>query len=86
VNLSSDLIIAAEKAISVAFDIGPDGLLTYVWDARIRSVNPGFCFKVAGWTVAGRSADGRKTLLHKPADLAGIRSETAGQTAGLGKP
>jgi hypothetical protein len=84
-NLSSDLIIAAEKAIVIAFDIGPDGLLTYVWDSRIRSVNPGFCFKMAGWKVVGRSADGRKTLLHKPVDLAGIRSEPAGQTAGLNR-
>ena len=24
-----------------------------------------FCFKRAGWSAIGRSADGRKTLLHK---------------------
>jgi hypothetical protein len=69
--LSSDLILAAEKAVLGSFDIGPDGLLTYIWDARVRSTNPGYCFKVAGWKVAGRSADGRKTLLQKPATLAG---------------
>lgn len=64
--LSSVLIVAAEHALyDAGVDIGPDGLLTYVWDSKIRSVNPGYCFKVAGWRRVGRSADGRKTLLHK---------------------
>lgn len=48
----------------------------------IKSTNPGCCFKAAGWHRAGkcadckdwrgRSADGRKTLLHKRYALAGI--------------
>jgi hypothetical protein len=59
---SSDLIRDAETAIT---DCGPDGLLTYVWDARVKSVNPGYCFKQAGWRAIGRSADNRKTLLQK---------------------
>lgn len=66
---SSDLILAAERALT---DCGPDGLLTYVWDARVRSVNPGYCFKQAGWRTKGRSADGRKTLLHKPFEKRGL--------------
>lgn len=65
--LSSDLILDAEQAIvDCGYDCGPDGLITYVWDARIASQNPGYCFKRAGWKVAGRSADNRKTLLQKP--------------------
>lgn len=65
--LSSLLILDAETAILEAgHSCGPDGLLTYVWDARIRSTNPGACFKHAGWRAAGRSADRRKTLLRKP--------------------
>jgi len=60
--LSSDLILAAE---AFPYEIGPDGLLTYVWDAKIRSSNPGCCFKHAGWRAIGRSADNRKTLLQK---------------------
>ena len=70
--LSSALILAAEAAL-VGFkgQCGPDGLITYVWDSRVRSANPGFCFKLAGWSTAGRSADGRKTLLQKPWELAG---------------
>lgn len=63
---SSDLIKDAERVFEeLALDIGPDGLLTYVWDKRVRSTNPGFCFKCAGWRAIGRSADRRKTLLQK---------------------
>jgi hypothetical protein len=62
---SSDLILAAERELLARYDCGPDGLLTYVWDARVQSANPGYCFKVAGWKRIGRSADGRKSLLQK---------------------
>jgi hypothetical protein len=65
--LSSTLVLAAERSLVAAgVTCGPSGMLTYVWDARIRSTNPGACFKRAGWRAVGRSADGRKTLLHKP--------------------
>ena len=62
---SSDLILAAEKELLERYDVGPDGLLTYVWDKKVESVNPGYCFKVAGWKRIGRSQDDRKTLLQK---------------------
>lgn len=69
---SSELIVAAEQMLrDMQVTCGPDGLLTYVWDKRVRSTNPGYCFKRAGWTRAGRSADGRKTLLRKPFAAAG---------------
>jgi hypothetical protein len=69
---SSDLILAAElQLVEHAPDCGPDGMITYVWDRRVRSVNPGYCFKMAGWEVTGRSADNQKTLLQKPFELAG---------------
>lgn len=61
--LSSALIIAAEAFI---VECGPDGLMTYIHDRKVRSANPGCCFKAAGWKVMGRSKDGRKTLLTKP--------------------
>lgn len=61
--LSSVLILAAEQFIT---QCGPDGLITYVHDRKVRSVNPGCCFKAAGYTRTGRSRDGRKTLLQKP--------------------
>lgn len=65
-GLSSELVLAAERTL-LALDLGcgPDGLLTYVWDRKVRSTNPGCCFKMAGWRAAGRSADNRKTLLQK---------------------
>src|SRR5690348_16388991 len=69
--LSSKLILRAESILLAIYDCGPDGLLTYVWDKKIRSVNPGACFKHAGWRRAGRSADGRKTLLQKLVHRAG---------------
>lgn len=68
---SSELILAAEAVLLAEKDCGPDGLLTYVWGEKVRSVNPGYCFKVAGWRVKGRSADGRKTLLQKPVCVCG---------------
>lgn len=64
-GLASGLILAAEQILLERHDCGPDGLMTYVWDKRVRSVNPGYCFKVAGWKPIGRSADNRKTLLQK---------------------
>ncbi len=73
-DLSSDLIRAAEAELVQRFDCGPSGFLTYVWDKKIRSSNPGYCFKRAGWVVhpeRPRSADGKKTLLWKPFDMAG---------------
>lgn len=71
--LASDLILAAERAlVAEVGECGPDGLITYVWDDKVESSNPGYCFKCAGWLVTGRSADGRKTLLQKPWERAGI--------------
>lgn len=68
VGRSSDLILGAEEALlETGVTVGPAGLITYVWDSRVRSANPGYCFKCAGWRVTGKSADGKKTLLQKPA-------------------
>jgi hypothetical protein len=69
---SSDMILHAEAELArAALGCGPDGMLTYVWDSKIASANPGYCFKRASWVTAGRSADKRKTLLYKPFELAG---------------
>lgn len=68
---SSDLILEAE--LFLPDDCGPDGLLTYVFDKKVNSINPGFCFKKAGYKRIGRSADKRKTLLQKPFTKRGQR-------------
>lgn len=74
---SSELILDAERELAASgLGCGPDGMLTYVWDSKVRSLNPGYCFKMAGWEAVDRSADRRKTLLFKPFELAGVtRSE-----------
>jgi hypothetical protein len=66
-GLSSELIREAEEELLDRYDVGPDGFITYVWDSKVRSANPGACFKRAGYRRRGRSADGRKTLLTKAA-------------------
>lgn len=76
--LSSVLILDAERGIAeLGYDCGPDGLLTYVWDRKVRSVNPGACFKHSGWKAVGRSADNRKTLLQKAFAVALAPSKAA---------
>lgn len=70
---SSDMILDAELAIGeCGYGCGKDGMITYVFDKKVASANPGYCFKRAGWSVAGRSADKKKTLLMKPFALAGV--------------
>ena len=72
---ASTLILEAEAwLVAERGNCGPSGLLTYVWDKKVASRNPGYCFKCAGWIVhpeKPRSADNRKTLLWKPWALAG---------------
>jgi hypothetical protein len=77
--LSSALVLDAERALGalevageLAAPCGPSGMLTYVWRKRVQSPNPGYCYKVAGWTKIGTCRKGSKDLLHKPFDLAGI--------------
>jgi hypothetical protein len=72
---ASQLILAAEEFLR-GETCGPDGLLTYVWDKRVASANPGYCFKKAGYRVRGRSADDKKTLLSKPFEFLGMAPET----------
>ena len=62
-SLSSLLI---QEASELAWRRWPSKrLFTYVWDTKVESVNPGYCFKMAGWKTCGRNADGRLTILQK---------------------
>lgn len=76
--LSSRLVLDAELALALltrdgklAGPCGPSGMLTYVWRTKVLSANPGYCYKVAGWSKVGVSACGRKDLLQKPFSMAG---------------
>lgn len=54
--LSSTLILEAEQH---AWSRWPGArLYTYVKTAAIRSTNPGYCYKCAGWSECGRTKSG----------------------------
>ncbi|MCY4522233.1 MAG: hypothetical protein OXC13_15835 [Caldilineaceae bacterium] len=64
-HLSSDLLRAGMAA---AWRRWPDTrLYTYVNPRRVRSPNPGYCFKRAGWRHCGRTAKGLHVLECWPA-------------------
>lgn len=61
-RLSSEVILEAEQLVVEAW--GENRAFTYV-DARcIKSANPGYCYKKAGWFQIGQSKSG-KILLEK---------------------
>lgn len=55
--VASELI---REAVSLARTRWPAHrrMFTYVWPAKVRSVNPGYCFKKAGWTQCGTTKGG----------------------------
>jgi hypothetical protein len=58
---SSDIILEAE---AMAIDKwGPNRLYAYVDAAKIKSANPGYCFKMAGWHFLKLSAGGKHLLV-----------------------
>ncbi|MEF3312563.1 hypothetical protein PV433_27105 [Paenibacillus sp. GYB004] len=63
-HLSSDMIRAAVTATIEKWGVPPkDGLITYVDASKIKSTNPGCCFKAAGWRHIGESKRRGLTLL-----------------------
>ena len=66
-RLSSDIILEAEEAAFAKW--GPNRLYTYVAPDKIKSRNPGYCFKKAGWKYVRLSASGQH-LLSKYDELA----------------
>lgn len=55
VRRSSDIILECEAIATARW--GPNRMYTYVNPAKIKSVNPGYCFKQAGWRNV-RNSDG----------------------------
>lgn len=65
-HLSSELI---RQADAVADCVWPgERHYTYVDSTAIRSINPGFCFKRAGWRDCGRTKGGLHILEREPGD------------------
>lgn len=62
--LSSDLIRAAIPWVNEAWGLPQFGYDTYVWPAKLRSTNPGYCYLRAGWQKDGWSKDGKKRRLY----------------------
>lgn len=61
---SSDIILEAERFAIEKWGVGRG--YTYVDPARIKSVNPGYCYKVAGWRQVGFSKSGQVLLVKDP--------------------
>lgn len=62
--LSSALI---EEAVRMAREKWPGArLFTYVNPEEVKSFDPGYCFKCAGWKVVGENKDGRLIVLEAP--------------------
>lgn len=62
---SSEVILEAE-ALAVE-KWGPNRMFTYVDPAKVRSANPGCCFKKAGWRKVGESESGKHLLAKEAA-------------------
>jgi len=72
-RLSSDIILEAEQE---AFNKwGINRVYTYVNGKKIRSSNPGCCFKKAGWVRQGFSRSGLTLLVKEPVDFAAKSEE-----------
>ena len=59
-RLSSDIVLEAERHAWEKW--GPNRLYTYVAPDKIRSRNPSYCYKVAGWHYEGLSKSGQHRL------------------------
>lgn len=60
---SSQLILEAEKFASERWP--GERFYTYVNPKKIKSTNPGYCFKIAGWTECGKTAKRKLIILEK---------------------
>jgi hypothetical protein len=59
-RVSSEVILECERIATARW--GPNRGYTYVKPSAIRSDNPGYCFKMAGWKFARLSAKGLHLL------------------------
>ncbi len=61
--LSSYLILEAEKLAYERW--GNQRFYTYINPSKIRSTNPGYCFKKAGWSVCGVTKVNKLIIMEK---------------------
>lgn len=69
-GLSSAMIDQAVSATRAYYGMPPSkGIITFVDPHKIRSTNPGACYKHAGWTLVGAAKDGKPCLQLLPKDM-----------------
>jgi len=61
---SSEIVLEAERHAIDKW--GPGRGYTYVDPRRIKSTNPGYCYKIAGWRQMGFSKSGQVLLVKDP--------------------
>jgi len=61
--LSSELILEAEQLAALRWP--GERLYTYVNQRKIKSANPGYCFKLAGWHYCGLTKSKKLHILEK---------------------
>lgn len=82
-RLSSELILEAER---LAFERWPgERFYTYVNPHKVRSVNPGCCFKKAGWRRCGVTKH-RKLLIFEKCALRDSESGPSGRAEEIKQP
>jgi hypothetical protein len=68
--LSSELIRQAVSVTRFIWDIPPSlGMVTFVDTAKVRSVNPGYCYKQAGFHQVGLTKGGLVALQLLPDEM-----------------
>ena len=65
--LSSELILEAEQWAVERW--GQQRAFTYIDANRVRSDNPGYCFKCAGWNLCGKSKVHKMLIMEKQLKL-----------------
>jgi hypothetical protein len=60
-RLSSDIILEAEQFAIEKW--GPNRMYTYIDPGKIKSENPGYCYKKAGWHIEGKTKSGKHILV-----------------------
>lgn len=69
-GLSSALITDAVAATRFFFGDPPTlGIITFVLPSAVRSKNPGYCYRAAGWKRAGAAKDGKPCFQLLPAQM-----------------
>jgi hypothetical protein len=61
--LSSELILEAEELARQRWP--GERFYTYVDGRKVKSVNPGYCFKVAGWRLVGKTKVNKLLIFEK---------------------